>query len=111
MTLRDVVWALCGAESIVLAVILWTLWRQRRRPSPPLGQWEGDTALLALLSRTGPCFLEELRAFGWADAGERIERLIWEGYITSEPAPGGLLYRLTPAGARRARPNASKGGC
>lgn len=106
MTLRDVVWALCGAESIVLAAILWTLWRQRRHPSPPLGQWEGDTALLALLSRTGPCFLEELRAFGWADAEERINRLAWDNYVLSEKVDGGLLYSLSEAGQRRARQGA-----
>jgi len=106
VTLDPLIWALCGAESIVLAGILWTLWRQRRHPSPPLGQWEGDTALLVLLSNTGPMFLWALYGCGVLDAKERIERLIWEGYVTSEPAPGGLLYRLTPAGQRRARQGA-----
>lgn len=106
MTLDPLIWALCGAALGALAAALYIRWRRRRYSGAPLGQWEGDTALLAVLSRTGPCFLEELRAFGWADAGERIERLIWEGYVTSEPALGGLLYRFTPAGQRRARQGA-----
>ena len=106
MTLDPLIWALCGAESIVLAGILWTLWRHRKHPAPPLGQWAGDTALLVLLSNTGPMFAGTLVECGVLDAKERIERLIWEGYVTSEPAPGGLLYRLTPAGQRRARQGA-----
>lgn len=90
---------LCGATALMLGVTYVAL-RRHKHGQPTI---RGEMAVMRLMAKTGPVFAWELREFGVEDPERILESLIWGGYVTSEPYPGGELYALTVAGGRRLR--------